>query len=74
MQSASVVATISPLALNTPSFLAPPPFCSSGITSSAYSSASSHVLSFELSHSTTMSSYSPLSSVCWQRDSRQAVC
>ena len=73
MLSASVVASISPLAFRAPSFRAPPTFLLVWMkTISAYSAAISRVLSFELP-STTMISYSSLPMVWSERDLRQAA-
>ena len=70
MQSASVVAIISPFASFTPSFRAPPTFLLVWVkTLSAYFFAISQVASFD-PPSTTMISYSDRGTVWWQSETR----
>ena len=70
MQSASVVAMISPFAALTPSFLAPPTFLLVWVkTLSAYFFAISQVASFD-PPSTTMISYSDRGMVWWESETR----
>jgi hypothetical protein len=70
MQSASVVAMISPFAAITPSFRAPPTFLLVWVnTRSAYFLAISQVASFD-PPSTTMISYSLRGTDWWDRETR----